>query len=64
MRALDSEERDAKGLPILAAVVNFARLPLEGVFMVVAHPWDREPDEDTFEASELVCLMRNHHNGV
>ena len=32
--------------------------------MVVAHPWDREPDEDTFEASELVCLMRHDHNGV
>jgi len=32
--------------------------------MVDARPWDREPDEDTFEASELVCLMRRDHNGM
>ncbi|MFP3549763.1 hypothetical protein SB861_03475 [Paraburkholderia sp. SIMBA_049] len=30
----------------------------------VAHPWDNEPNEDAFEASELVCLMRRDHNGV
>ncbi|MBN3756083.1 hypothetical protein G3N95_24295 [Paraburkholderia sp. Tr-20389] len=30
----------------------------------VAHPWDNEPDADTFEASELVCVMRRDHNGV
>lgn len=30
----------------------------------VAHPWDNEPDQDDFEASDLVCLMRRDHNGV
>ncbi|AUT76345.1 hypothetical protein [Paraburkholderia hospita] len=32
--------------------------------MNVAHPWDNEPDEESFEASELVCLMSRDHNGV
>jgi len=32
--------------------------------MTFAHPWDNELDEDAFEASELVCLLRRDHNGV
>lgn len=27
-------------------------------------PWDNEPDSDSFEASELVCVMKRDHNGV